>query len=136
MAGALNITTIDQAKEFFKNDRFATENGISIVSAENGKSKVHIKLNASHKNAAGGVMGGVMFTMADFACAVAANFASETLYVSADSSISFMNACKGEELFASAECIKAGRRLCFYEVTVTDELGTLVARSRFTMCGC
>ena len=128
------IVTLQIAKDFFKSDRFAYENGIEIVSAEAGKSTVHLNLKDSHRNAVGSVMGGVMFTMADFACAVAANFGSEGLFVSIDSSISFMRVCGGNELFAYAECIKAGRRLCFFDVSITDENNMLIAKSRFTMC--
>ena len=128
------IVSLQSARDFFKNDRFATENGIEIMSVDAGKSTVHLKLNDTHRNAVGSVMGGVMFTMADFACAVAANFDTDALLVSIDSNISFIRNCNGYELYADAECVKSGRRLSFLDVTITDESNMLIAKAHFTMC--
>ena len=130
-----SIKTLEEAREFFKNDRFATENGMEILSVEKGRSVIHLNLTESHKNAAGGVMGGVMFTMADFSCAVAANFNSDSLFVSVDSGIKFLSACRGKELFAKASCIKSGRSVAFFESEIKDELDNLVAKATFTMYG-
>ena len=74
-------------------------------------------------------MGGAVFTLADFAFAVAANAFEETVTVSQHVSITFLAPAKGKRLFAQARCRKAGRTTCLYEVDVTDELGGFVAHA-------
>ena len=130
----LGLETLEQAREFFKKDRFATENGMTIESVEPGHSVIRLELDETHLNAAGALMGGVPFTMADFACAVAANFGPDAaLTVSTNASIGFMSPCRGKVLFAEAVRVKKGRNLSFYEVSVKDDAGSFVARASFTM---
>ena len=134
MDGNTVMETTEQARAFFRNDRFATDNGMQIELAELRHSVITLALDERHLNAVGGVMGGVYCTLADFACAVASNFGTGTgLYVSADAHIGFLNACRGKELTAEAVCVKSGAKLSFYEVSVTDELGTDVVKASFTM---
>ena len=78
-------------------------------------------------NANGTPMGGAIFTLADFAFAVAANGFAERVTVSQHASVTFLAPAKGKELRAEATCLKAGRTLCLYEVRITDELGVCVA---------
>ena len=42
----------------------------------------------------------------------------------------FMNKNKGKHLICEAHCIRDGRHACFYEVNVTDDYGTEIARVR------
>ena len=67
-----------------------------------------------------------MFTLADFAFAVAANQNGRAVVTQA-SQITFLKPAAGKRLIAEAKLIKDGRRVCFYEITVRDELGTDVA---------
>lgn len=120
------MKTIEEVKEFFKNDRFATENGMSIDEIGENYAKCSVTITNRHKNAVGGVMGGVPFTLADFAFAVAANW-KETGVVSLSSNITFVGNAKGERLIAEAICVKNGRSTNYYRVNVTDDLGNPVA---------
>ena len=125
------MKNIDEIREIFKNDRFATVNGAYIEEVGDGYSVCSIEINENHKNAAGGVMGGVPFMLADFAFAVAVNH--ETMNtVSLSSTISFLGVAKGNRLIAKAECVKFGRATCYYTVHITDEIGTMVAEVVFT----
>ena len=72
-------------------------------------------------------MGGVLFTMADFAFAVAVNF-DRPLTVTLASQISFLLMPPRAKTFAEAKCITEGNRTNFYEVDITDNLGTQVAK--------
>lgn len=72
-------------------------------------------------------MGGAIFTLADFAFAVAAN-SEGALCVSLSSQISFVNASKGPVLIAEAKCIENKKRLCFYEILISDNVGNIVAK--------
>lgn len=128
------METTRDAQEFFQHDRFAAENGMRIEEASLRHSLIRLEVGDRHKNAVGGLMGGVVCTIADFACAVASNFGTGTgQYVSADAHISFLNACKGKTISAEAVCVKHGKKLSFYEVEIADELGTPVAKASFTM---
>ena len=124
--------TLQEAREFFANDKYATEaSGITIEEVGQNYSKCRMPIGPIHKNAVGGVMGGAVYTLCDFAFAVATN-TPESHTVTAVSQISYMSLVKGDELFATAELIKDGRRTCFFKVTVTDNLGTLVAIANTT----
>ena len=76
-------------------------------------------------------MGGAIFTLADFAFAVAANCGGR-LTVSLSSQINFIAAPKGGRLFAKAQCIKSGRHTCFYSVEITDNEARKVAEATVT----
>ena len=119
--------TLEQAREFFRGDRFAVEQaGITIEEIGEHYARCAMPIMPLHKNAAGAVMGGAIFTLADFAFAVAANVGG-VLTVTTTSSVSFIGTCKGNVLTAETRLVKDGRRSCFFEVTVTDDLGNLVA---------
>lgn len=125
------MKTIDEIREIFKADRFATVNGAYIEEVGDGYSVCSIKINEDHKNAVGAVMGGVPFMLADFAFAVAANH--ETMNtVSINSTIAFLGVAKGEKLIATAKRIKNGRSTCYYNVIVCDNLNNLVAEVNIT----
>ena len=74
-------------------------------------------------------MGGAVFTLADFAFAVAANGFSDRVTVSQHVSITFLAVAKGRRLLAEARQLKAGRTTCLFQVEVRDELGTYVAHA-------
>ena len=118
---------LEWARKTFANDRFATEAaGVIIEEAGDKICRCSMKITPVHRNAAGGVMGGAIFTLADLTFAVAANFGGR-MTVSISSNISFIGACKGEMLYSTARCVKSGRSTCFYEIEVNDDLGNQVA---------
>ena len=118
--------TLDEIRAFFYNDRFATEQGITIDSAGAGEAVCSVLLRDGHKNADGAIQGGLIFTLADFAFAVAVN--SEGLgTVTLNSSINFLRRVSGERLIATTNCRQRGRSTCVYQVDVTDDRGGLVA---------
>ena len=77
-------------------------------------------------------MGGVLFTLADFAFA-AACYASDDVSVTLSSSVTFLTTAKGKHLVAEAVAVRRGRRTNCYRVDVRDELGTEI--STFIMNG-
>ena len=124
--------TRDQIEAVFANDRFATQAaGCRVVEGGRGRAVCEMELADIHKNAMGNVMGGAIFTLADFALAVCCNV-GEAPTVSVDSSVSFFRATKGAKLTAVATCDKPGRHLGFYTVAVTDDLGKDIARMTAT----
>ena len=116
----------EETVKLFENDRFATENGAVIEEVEEHYAQCSLKLGSRHRNAMGAVMGGVYFTLADFAFAVAANWQG-TGTVSLHSDIAYLGSVKGNQLIAEAVCIKNGRSTSYYKIEVKDELGNLTA---------
>ena len=128
------LITLDQARAFFAKDRFAAGSGMTIEDVAPGYALVSLTLADRHRNAVGGVMGGVLLTMADFSCAVASHFGPGAgQHVSADAHVSFLSPCRGQTLRAEATRLKGGRRLSWYEVLIRDELDTRIAKATFTM---
>lgn len=122
----------EELEAVFRNDRFATQAaGCHIVSGERGRAVCEMELADVHRNAMGNVMGGAIFTLADFALAIACNIGEEPT-VSVDSSISFLRSTKGAKLTATAVCDKPGRHLGFYTILVEDDLGKAVAKMTAT----
>lgn len=118
---------IEKVRRFFEGDRYAVEvTGVKIDEVDDCYSKCSLELDKRHYGAHDQVMGGVMFTLADFAFAVATN-TSESFTATADSHISYLTSSKGKKLFAECRKVKEGRKLCFYEITITDDLGTEIA---------
>ena len=92
-----------------------------------GEATCRMELTARHQNANGGIMGGAIFTLADFAFAAAVNNVHRPT-VAQQVSINYLNAPKGKILTAHAHCLKDGRHTCVYIVDVLDDTGRDVAR--------
>lgn len=113
--------SLDEIRSKFMNDRFATgAAGAEITRAGDGYAECIMLLKDIHKNAMGNVMGGAIFTLCDFAFAVASNGVDNNV-VSLSSSITYLSPAKGALLTAKAERVKEGRSTCFYIVNVYDD---------------
>lgn len=117
------------AREVFSQDRYATEaTGIVIEHVGEHMAACMVVAGEHHCNARGSVMGGALFTLADFTAAIAAN--SETLgnekpeslhWVSLDSSIHYLSpAPKGAHLRATSKPLKVGRTTALYQTTIEN----------------
>ena len=118
--------TLEKVREFFKNDRFASEAGMVIDEIGDHYAKCSLTITDRHKNAMGGVMGGVYFTLADLAFAVASNW-QEPGIVGLNCDISYIGTPKDGRLIAEAQFIKQSKHISTYSVEVTDGLGNIVA---------
>ena len=107
--------------EFFKNDRFATEAGITLSEVRPGYAKAKLKINEHHLNAGNVVQGGALFTLADLTIAAAAN-ANGRLAFSIQSSATI-----GETLIAEAQEILLHKTICHYKANISTENGRLIA---------
>ncbi len=123
--GSINL---DIVREFFARDVFASKTvGAQIEAAAKGEATCTLDITPAHRNAMGNVMGGAIFTLADYALAVACNI-GENPTVGISNTIDYFAQPKGERLIAHATVDKSGRTVGFYVIEVTDELGTHVAR--------
>lgn len=116
------FNSIEEAREFFINDKFATNAGVQLDELNDDYCVCSLKLNDGHKNAVGGVMGGVMFTLADFAFAALSNQIHSPT-VAQQVSINYLSAPKGEKLIAKAVCKKSGRSSSIINVNIVDDTG-------------
>lgn len=121
------MTKLEEARAYFEGDRFATENGAVIQELGPDYVICTMKIEDRHRNALGNVMGGAVYTLADFAFAVASNFDKKPT-VSTTSQITYLRAAKGDTITARAEKVREGRTSVYYEISVTDATGALVAR--------
>lgn len=127
------MSKLEEARELFSKDLYATKmSGIKIDEVGENYAKCSMPLTENHRNAYGGIMGGSIYTLADFAFAVASNFEKENLTVSLVGQATFLNMSKGNILFAEAKLIKDGRTNCFYEISIYDDLGKDIAAVSFT----
>lgn len=133
------MTLTETARKVFADDRFATEaTGIVIDQVDNHTAQCSLKLDGRHRNARGVAMGGVLFTLADFAAAVAAN--SDCLsdgnlrWVSLNSSIHFLAPVSGNSLMATASPLKLGRTTALYQTIIeSPDNGKRIAIVETTM---
>ena len=124
-----NAHTLEEVQEIFTTDRFATQVGCRVVEAGVLSATCEMEIADWHRNGWGAIMGGAIFTLADFTMAVASNGYRENIdTVGVDASIYYMKPAKGTKLIAVAKCMKPGKILSFWEVDVTDDLGTAVAK--------
>ena len=117
---------MEAIKDFFKRDQYARLSGIELVSAEPGHAIARMPVKAHHLNAIGGVQGGAIFTLADFAFAVASNTRGNVA-VAINVSITFMKTVSTGVLQAEAREISHNPKLGTYTVNVTDDHNTLIA---------
>ena len=119
--------TVEEARAYFSDDRFATENGITLDELDEEHAVTSLVVSPRHRNAFGGVMGGAIFTLADFAFAALTND-RERITVAQQVSVNYLSQVKGERLIATARYRKDGRSSCVVNVDVTDDAGRDVAQ--------
>jgi acyl-CoA thioesterase len=117
----------EQAKKIFARDRFAAHTGIEIAEAAPGYCRAYLVIEDKHMNGANVVQGGAIFTLADLAFAVASNSHGQ-LALAINVNISFLQGKKTGTLFATAKEVKEPGRIGAYDVLVTDEEDSIVAR--------
>ena len=126
------IIDLEQIRNHFAADLFATGIGVVIDSAAEDSVVCSLELNAGHRNSLGNVQGGAIFTLADLAFAVHGNLAMFSgedvgVMVGQSCSISFLKSSKGKRLIAKSTCLSKGRRVSVYRICIEDDLGVAIA---------
>ena len=122
-----NFDTLESAREFFYKDKFAVNTGITLDEITDDVAICSVDIRDDHRNAYGGVMGGVIFTLADFAFAVLSNQIHQ-LTVAQQVDIHYLSAPKGDKLIAKATCRKSGKTSSIVNVDISDDTGRDVAQ--------
>lgn len=112
--------------DYFKEDQFAKLAGVELLEAGEGYAKARMEIKPSHINAGGVCQGGAIFTLADFAFAVATN-SHGRLTFSITSSINIFKSEKSGYLYATAREVFNHKKLSNCEVQITNEAGELIA---------
>lgn len=114
-------------KKFFsEEDKFAKYCGINLIEVDVGWAKTSMKIEPHHMNGAKTVHGGAIFTLADFAFAVASN-SHGLLAMGINTNVSFVKAATTGTLYAEASEQSINPKLASYSVLVTDDAGDTVA---------
>lgn len=116
-----------EVKQFFSTaDLFARHTGIELLEVGPGWAKASMGIEPYHFNGAKTVHGGAIFTLADFAFAVASN-SHGTLAMGINVSISFVKAVTKGTLYAEAREQARNPKLASYSVQITDDDDDVVA---------
>ena len=122
-----HFTSLQEAQEFFKKDAFATGNGMQVDEIGEEGCVCSMKLTDQHKNAIGGIMGGAIFSLGDFAFAVTVNHVHMPS-VAQQMNINFLAPPKGDTLIAKTHVKRSGRTSTIVNIDVTDNTGRDVAQ--------
>lgn len=107
-------------------DLFAKYVGIELIEADKGYARVKMVIKDHHLNGAHIVHGGAIFTLADYAFALAAN-SEDRVAIGINASIVYAQAVNQGILFAEAKEISSSYKLGNYLVTITDDNNNVVA---------
>jgi acyl-CoA thioesterase len=122
----MNQTPEILGQRFAQHDAFAKEVGVELLDVSQGYARVKLDLTDKHRNSFGTVHGGVIFTLADAAFAIAAN-SHGTVAMAINVSISYLKAVTEGTLYAEANEISRNPKLGTYVVDVTNEAGERIA---------
>ena len=111
---------MSELARIFEKDRFATGIGVELLEVAEGRAVARLAVGPQHLNAAGVVQGGAVFTLADFAFAVASN-SRGNLALAIEAHVTFLRAVRTGVLRAEAREEGGSRRLSTCTVRVTDE---------------
>lgn len=124
---------IDKLREFFKKDYFAMDLlGIKIDSANDGVCVCSLEKRKELLNANGVMQGGALYTLGDFAFAVA-SASSGNMAVTSSLTINYIKPGKGDNFRAVATPVNLGKRINYYDVTVYD--GEIIV-AKMSVVGC
>jgi acyl-CoA thioesterase len=120
------VSNLEAVGRYFARDRFAATSGIELVELRPGYAKARMEVEPRHLNSVGIVQGGAIFTLADFAFAVACNTAGQVT-VAVNMNLSCLKATRDGTLVAEATEVSRSRRISTCTVRVVDAEGRPVA---------
>ncbi len=125
-------TVRPEIRERLEDDKLARSMGIELLEVREGYSKCAMVVTEEMLNAHRSTHGGAIFTLADFAFAVACNSHGQVA-VALQVSINFLEAVpSGTRLIAEGKEEALGSRIGLYRLTVKDDSGKLVASAQAT----
>lgn len=124
------MTNEELTIKHFENDGYVKLSGIKLVELTEEKAVASAKIGKEHLNANGSVQGGMLYTLADFAFAVHANFLHPAT-VTQGGHIQYVRAAITDEITATAkETVRVGHNT-ISEVVIRDGKGEIVCVCSF-----
>ena len=117
---------MEALKKFVQQDQYARHIGVEILEYGRGSARARMEIDGHHRNSAGMVHGGAIFSLADAVFSVASN-SHGTLAVAINVSISYFKAVKSGTLTAEGREVSFNPKLATYLITVTDDAGNKIA---------
>ncbi|MFL5818168.1 MAG: PaaI family thioesterase [Conexibacter sp.] len=115
-------------------DRFATELGARLLDVEVGRARVELLAQERHCNDLGTVHGGVLFSLADVALAVASNAREGEMAVAITGGIHYLRPGRpGDRLVAEAVEQHRGGRLGSYAIAIRSGEETIATAMATTL---
>ncbi|MFN3505446.1 MAG: PaaI family thioesterase [Caldimicrobium sp.] len=115
----MKTTQLERVKEYiYQNDRLFEFLEASILDVKEGFAEIEMQVKENHLNAAQICQGGVIFTLADLAFALASN-SYGTVALAVKANITYIKPAKvGDILIARAEEFHRGKNLASYHVSI------------------
>lgn len=117
---------MDMVSLIKERDRFARLCGLEVVSAGDGAAVVRMVVRDEHRNAMDMVHGGALFTLADYAFALACN-SRHIPAVGLSTSMNFIRPGRSGAIEATARELSLTSKVGTYAVEIRDEAGELLA---------
>lgn len=113
-------------------NKFAEHLGLEITEIGPGYARAEMPIRPEYLNVVGSVHGGCLFTIADATgCAAASSYGYHIATLS--STMNYLSpGLNTKVLYSTTREIKHGKKVSVYDVSVTDENGTLLAEGIFS----
>jgi acyl-CoA thioesterase len=118
--------SMNELRNRFESDPFTRHIGVELIDFGDGQARSRLTIRDCHRNGHGVVHGGVIYSMAVWTMAVAAN-SRQPLSLGIQGNISFVKAVMGGTIFAFAQEISLGRKISAYRVSIRDDTDQPVA---------
>jgi len=122
-----SVTKVSNMKpDPVKQDRMAQLLGMEVLDVGPGHAKVRMQISERIFNAADMVHGGAIFSLADYAFALAAN-AGEEIGIAISATMHYIHPAKQGFLYAECCEVSRNKRMGTYAATVTNDAGQTMA---------
>ena len=127
-----DIDLVSDLKAKAVGEPIASVLGMKLRELAPGHARVAMIVRPEYMNFNGMLFGGIVMSVTDQSFAFATNSVARR-NVASQMNIHFIGTAEvGDEIIAECRVIKAGRRVCVSEITVTNQSGKLIARATGT----
>lgn len=106
--------------------------GIKMTSLGDGYAEGELEVRDYHKNFIGSVHGGCLFTLADSIGGLAASGRGHRMTTVSGEFHFLRAAINSQKLLCMAKELKYGKKIAVYDVEISDEKGSLIAKGTFS----
>jgi acyl-CoA thioesterase len=109
--------------------------GMEVLDAGDGICRLHLPIKGDLKNLFGMVHGGVISTLLDTACSIAAGtlMGEDEMAVTIDQTVNYVSNTSEGTLYAEGKAVHRGRNTAVAQAEVRDDRGNLVAYGTATI---